>query len=386
MKGDGILLDSCEALLKARALAKGRGARLRLVMTRRRRRHDAVEGANRFARGLYTEPVCQIEGLNSIIECGGAVVGTTGGVGESAGVDSWLRSIVVDIGGKGCIVGGLATSASPFAATTVAVALSMSGSVAARTAVRSTLLLLRLGSLLLLSELGVRRLALDSAQLVSLGITTPCSARGRTFLLIRERGGLGDAVRLKVLNLVRWRLTQNLSYNLHSGRELAEDDHGLDGSGKVETGVLEISEVGLNLSDRGSGMLSGGDIGAKELRELSISIADRWRSEVLLQVVPNLFGSPKVGDGGTDRRSKAKGDVAQSFFVLLVPVLSVVGRTSLLINGPLAVGSEIRLHGNMPLVPVGAGEDGDHLVEGAGHGVICCEQSQQRDATLIDEV
>ena len=36
-KGDGILLDSCEALLKTRALAKGRGARLRLVMTRRHR-------------------------------------------------------------------------------------------------------------------------------------------------------------------------------------------------------------------------------------------------------------------------------------------------------------------------------------------------------------
>ena len=133
-KGDGILLDSCEALLKTRALAKGRGARLRLVMTRRRRRHDTVEGANRFTRGLYTEPVCQIEGLNSTIKCGGAIVGTTGSVGESTGVDCRLRSIVVDIGGEGCIVGGLATSASPFAATTVAVALSMGGSVASRTA------------------------------------------------------------------------------------------------------------------------------------------------------------------------------------------------------------------------------------------------------------
>ena len=103
-------------------------------MTCRRRQHDAVEGANHFARGLYTEPVCQIEGLNSIIKCGGAVVCTTGGVGESTGVNSRLRSIVVDIGGEGCIVGGLATSTSPFAATMVAVALSMGGSVATRTA------------------------------------------------------------------------------------------------------------------------------------------------------------------------------------------------------------------------------------------------------------
>ena len=203
------------------------------------------------------------------------------------------------------------------------------------------MLLLWLGSLLLLSELGVRRLALDSAQLVSLGIVTPCSARGRTFLLIGERGGFGDAIRLKVFDFVRRRLTENLTYDLHSGRELAEDNHCLDGSGKVETGVFQICEVGLNLGDRGSGMLSGGNVGAKELRELSISIADRRRSEVLFEVVPHLFGSPEMGDGGSDRRSKTKGDVAQSLLVLLVPFLRVGGRASLLINGPLAVGSEI---------------------------------------------
>ena len=101
-------------------------------------------------------------------------MGTTGGVSESVGVDSRLRSIVVDIGGEGCIVGGLVTSVSPFAATMVAVALSMGRSVAAHTAMRSTLLLW-LRSLLLLSELGVRSLALDSTQLVSLGMITPCS-------------------------------------------------------------------------------------------------------------------------------------------------------------------------------------------------------------------
>ena len=98
-------------------------------------------------------------------------MGTTGGMSEGVRIDGRLRSIVVDIGGEGSVVGGLATSASPFAATTVAVALSLGGSVAARTAMRSTLLLLRLRSLLLLSELGVCRLALDSAQLVSLGIS-----------------------------------------------------------------------------------------------------------------------------------------------------------------------------------------------------------------------
>ena len=120
-------------------------------------------------------------------------MGTTGSVGESVGVDSRLRSIIVDIGGEGCIVGGLATSASPFAATTVVVALSMGGSVAACTAMRSTLLLLRLGSLLLLSELGVRRLVLDSAQLVSLGIVTVKTGSSRSGT---DERGKCDNVRL----------------------------------------------------------------------------------------------------------------------------------------------------------------------------------------------
>ena len=48
--------------------------------------------------------VYQIEGLNSIIECRRTVVSTTGGVSEGMKVNGWLRSIIVDIGGKGCIV------------------------------------------------------------------------------------------------------------------------------------------------------------------------------------------------------------------------------------------------------------------------------------------
>ena len=58
--------------------------------------------------------------------------------------------------------------------------------------------------------------------------------------------------------------------------------------------------------------------------------------------------------------------------------------TSLLVNGPLAVGSEVRLHGDVPLVPVGASEDGDHLVEGAGHGESVGSTSQQMNATFVD--
>ena len=110
---------------------------------------------NRLTRGLYTKLVCQIKGLNGIIKSEGAVVDTTRHVGKGAGIDSQLRSIIVDIGGESSIVGSLVMSTSPFAATTVAVALSMGGSVTTHTTVWSTLLLL-------LSELGVHRLALDS--------------------------------------------------------------------------------------------------------------------------------------------------------------------------------------------------------------------------------
>ena len=93
-----------------------------------------------------------------------------------------------------------------------------------------------------------------------------------------------------------------MSYNLHSGRELAEDDHSLDGSGEVETSIFEVSEVELDLGNCESGMLASQDVGAKELRELSIGVADGRRSEVLLEVVPHLFGSPKMGDGRSDQR------------------------------------------------------------------------------------
>ena len=65
-------------------------------------------------------------------------MGTTGGMSKGAMVNGRLRSIVVDIGGKGCIVGGLTMSASPFAATLVVDALSLGRSVSAHTTVGST--------------------------------------------------------------------------------------------------------------------------------------------------------------------------------------------------------------------------------------------------------
>ena len=70
-----------------------------------------VEGADGLAGGLHPQTVCQIEGLDGIIECGGAEVGSTGGVCQGARVNGGLRSIVVDVGGKSSLLGSFATSA-----------------------------------------------------------------------------------------------------------------------------------------------------------------------------------------------------------------------------------------------------------------------------------
>ena len=98
-------------------------------------RHNLVEGADGLAGGLYPQTVRQVEGLNSIIEWGGAKVGSTGGVGQGARVDGGLRSIVVDVGGEGGLLGIFAASASLLAATVCVASLSLGRSVSACTAV-----------------------------------------------------------------------------------------------------------------------------------------------------------------------------------------------------------------------------------------------------------
>src|SRR5438128_6064851 len=116
----------------------------------------------------------------------------------------------MNVSGEGGVMGCFTTSTSPFATTAATVAMSLGRSVTARTAIGPTLLLLRLRSLLLLGELGVRRLALDSAQLVSLGVTTLVATGRRSSLLIRERSQPSDDVGLQVLDLIRGRLAENL--------------------------------------------------------------------------------------------------------------------------------------------------------------------------------
>jgi len=205
-----------------------------------------IEGADGLAGGLYPQVVHQVKGLNSIIECGGAEVGSTGGVGQGARVDSRLRSIVVDVGGEISLLGSFMTSTSLFATSASAASLSLGRSISACTAIRPALLLLLLG------EFGVSWLVLYSAKLVGLrALTTTTSS---AFLLKRERGGLDNTFQLQVFDLIRQRLTENLSYDLHSRRELAKNDHRLHGGREIEASVFEISEVAQHLSYHRSGM------------------------------------------------------------------------------------------------------------------------------------
>jgi len=175
-KGNGILLVHCDVLLKTRVLQRQQTS-LGLVQICTSHRHDLVEGVDGLAGGLYPQVVCQVEGLDGIFECGGAKVGSTGGVSQGARVDGGLRSIVVDISSEGSLLSIFAMSVS-FLATTASVAsLSLGRSVSARTAIGPTLLLL----LLLLGKFGVSQLVLHSTKLVGLWALT--AATGSTFLL-----------------------------------------------------------------------------------------------------------------------------------------------------------------------------------------------------------
>ena len=156
-------------------------------------------------------------------------------MGQGAGVDSQLRSIVVDICSKGGLLSILAASASLLATTTSAASLSLGRSISARTAIGRALLLLLL---LLLGKLWVSQLSLHSAKLVGLWALT--TAMSSTFLLEREHGDLHNSFWFEILDLIGQRLAENLGYNLHSRRELAKNDHSLHGGRKIEASVFEI--------------------------------------------------------------------------------------------------------------------------------------------------
>jgi len=115
------------------------------------------------------------------------------------GVQDWTRPdlktvIIVDVGGKGGLLGSFAMSASLLATSASVVSLSLGGSISTCTAIGPALLLLLLG------KLRVSGLALYSAKLVGLWALTATTSG--TFLLKREHGHLDDSLWLQVLDLI----------------------------------------------------------------------------------------------------------------------------------------------------------------------------------------
>jgi len=166
-------------------------------------------------------------------------------------------------------------------------------------------------------------------------------------------------------------LTQNLSYNLHSRRELAEDYHHLHGGREIEASIFEISKVAQHVCDCWSRVGVGRDGHQEELAKLSIGRINTGGTETLFEVVSDLFYSSKVSNSNLDGGSEVQGDVTKCSLGVVVPVLSVImaiGGLSHQVNEPLALCPEVGLHGGMPLLPVGASEEGNHLVESTGHG------------------
>jgi len=121
-------------------------------------------------------------------------------------------------------------------------------------------------------------------------------------------------------------------------------------------------------------MGASGDGRREELAKLSISRTDTGGTETLLEVVPDLLNHSKVGDSNLDGGSEVQGNISKCSLGVVVPVVLVivtVDRLSSRVNEPLALCPKVGLHRGVPLLPVGASEHGDHLVESAGHGEFC---------------
>jgi len=132
--------------------------------------------------------------------------------------------------------------------------------------------------------------------------------------------------------------------------------------------------VAEHLHSRGSRMGASRNGSRKELAKLSIGRTDTGGTETLLQVVPNLLNRSEVGDSNLDGGSEAQGNVTECSLSVVVPVVSVIvtiGGLSSQIDKPLALCPKVGLHRGVPLLPVGASEHRDHLVESAGHGEFC---------------
>ena len=206
---------------------------------------DQVEGADGLAGGFYPQTVCQVEGLDGIIKCRGAIIGGTRGMGQGTRVNSGDWAILImDVGGKFGILGMLVMSTCLLAAMMVAATLSLGRNISTATAIGSTLLLL-------IGELWVCLLVLHSAKLVGLRGLATSTPRG-TLLFKREHCCLHNSIGFQGLDLARRGLAAYLSYDLHGGRELAKDNHCLHIGRELKAGILEICKVAQHFSDHGS--------------------------------------------------------------------------------------------------------------------------------------
>ena len=214
--------------------------------------------------------VCQVKGLDGIIEGGGTIIGGTSGVGQGTRVNGGNWAIlIVDIGSKLSILGPFAMSMGLLTTMAAVTTLSLGRSISAATAVGPALLLL-------LGKLGVHLLVLHSTKFVGLrGLAA--STVGHALLLERESRRLDDTIGFQSLDFTGQGLTQNLCYDLHSRRELAENDHGLHIRRKLEASVFEVGEVAEHFRNGGSRMGASRDGRRQELTKFSIGRAVEYK-------------------------------------------------------------------------------------------------------------
>jgi len=121
-------------------------------------------------------------------------------------------------------------------------------------------------------------------------------------------------------------------------------------------------------------MGASGDGSREERAKLSIGGTNTGGTKTLFEVVPHLLDRSKVGDSDLDGGGEAQGNITECSLSVIVPVVSVivtVDGLSSRIDKPLALCPKVGLHRGVPLLPVGASEHRDHLVESAGHGEFC---------------
>ena len=91
-------------------------------------------------------------------------------------------------------------------------------------------------------------------------------------------------------------------------------------------------------------------------------------------MLPDLLYHSEVGDSDLNGQGDTQGNVAEYLLIVLIPAFCFVSGMGSAKNEPLALSPEVGLHGGVPLLPVGASEDGDHFVESTGHhDNSCCE-------------